>query len=255
MKTNELAVHSPAVHPSIITTKKSLTTIFIFGALFVFLLIFAVGCSDDSSTTNPIGTGSGSDNVTLSVKSDETVLDNADLIITEAKALITEVELETEPSGQSHHVRISPFVIYFNMSGTLISVTTGNLPSGTYNKIQFKIHKPEDTEVIPDPEFRTGSSGNQRFSFIVKGTYNGSSFVYRSKKSANLVINFNSLINLQSGAKNITVLVNPTLWFKNGNIVIDPNNSQNENTIDDNLKNSFRKAFKDDDKNGRPDDN
>jgi hypothetical protein len=249
MKTKTTALNS-----SILTIRQSLTAALMFAALFIFLLVLAIGCSDDSTITNP--TGSGNDNVTLSVKSDESIADNpADVIITEAKALITEVELETEPSGTSQHIRVAPFVVNFNMSGTLISIASANIPAGSYNKIKFKIHKPEDTEVITDPEFRTGSSGNERYSFIVKGTYNGTSFIYRSRKSANLVINFNSLINLQTSAKNITLLVNPSLWFKNGSVVIDPNNSQNENTIDDNLKNSFKRAFRDDNKDGLPDDN
>lgn len=239
---------------SIAITGKSLTATVIIAAVFVILLVFAAGCSDDSSITNT--TGSGSDNLSVSVKSDETALDNpADLVITEAKALITEVELETEPSGISQHIRISPFVVNYNMTGTLITMASANLPSGSYNKIKFKIHKPEDNETIPDPEFRTGSSGNERYSFIIKGTYNGTSFVYRSRKSADLVINLSSLINLQTGSRNITLVVNPSLWFKSGNTVLDPNNSQNDNTIDDNLKNSFKKAFRDDNRDGLPDDN
>jgi hypothetical protein len=51
------------------------------------------------------------------------------------------------------------------------------------------------------------------------------------------------------------MVVNPGSWFKNGSAIIDPSNPGNSNIIDDNLKNSFRRAFKDDDKNGMPDDN
>jgi hypothetical protein len=41
------------------------------------------------------------------------------------------------------------------------------------------------------------------------------------------------------------------MWFKNGGgIEIDPRDSGNENTIDDNLSNSFKNVFKDDDRNG-----
>lgn len=234
--------------------KQILISTILAGALFIILLVFAAGCSDDSSVAGTNNNnGNSTDNVSLSIMNDETVDNPLALTITEAKALITELEVETEPSGTSQYIRISPFVIYFNMSGSLVSVTTGNLPAGTYNKIKFKIHKPEDNEQIPDPDFRIGTSGNERFSFIIKGTYNGSSFVFRSKKSANLVINFNSLINHQSGERNITVLVNPMAWFNNGSL--DPLNPANEDAIDDNLKNSFRKAFKDDNKDGRPDDN
>lgn len=233
--------------------KQMLFSTIFAGALFVLLLIFAAGCGDEGSVVNSNGNTGGSDNLSLSVMNDETADNPLALTITEAKALITELEVETEPSGTSQHIRINPFVIYFNMSGSLVSVTTGSLPAGSYNKVKFKIHKPEDTEQIPDPDFRTGTSGNLRYSFIIKGVYNGTSFTYRSKKSANLVINFSSVINHQSGERNITVLVNPLSWFNNGSI--DPTNPANEDVIDDNLKNSFKRAFKDDNKDGRPDDN
>lgn len=230
--------------------------ILLIGIVLGIFLVFA-GCSEDSST-GPTGSGNpvgGSDNTSMSVKVDNGVSDASSVSITEAKALITEVELETEPSGSSQHIRIAPFVIYFNTGGALVTVTTGNLPSGTFNKIKFKIHKPEDTEPIPDPEFREGTSGNQRYSFIIKGTYNGSSFVYKSRKSASLVINLPTPISTGSNSRNITVLVNPSLWFTSGGSFLDPRNSVNENQIDDNLKNSFKRAFKDDNKDGSPDDN
>lgn len=232
---------------------KSIKTTIFLGAAFILLLVLAAGCGEDTVTNTA---NNSSDNVSLSVKSDENALDNpADLVITEAKALITEVELETEPSGQSHYVRIDPFVIYFNMSGQLISAIGGNIPQVNYNKIKFKVHKPEDNETPPDPEFKEGTSGNLRYSFIVKGTYNGNSFVYKSRRSANLVINLNSVISFQGSSKNITMIFNPSLWFKSGGNFIDPRDPQFEDLIDDNLKNSFRKAFRDDNKDGLPDDN
>lgn len=228
----------------------------LFTALFIALLTILNGCGDSgivsgSSNNNNNGTTSS---VSLSIKTENTVLDNpASLVIDEAKALITEVEAEQEPSGTSQHIRINPFVIYFNLSGNILTVTTGEIPQGNYNKIKFKIHKPEDSEPIPDPEFREGTSGNQRYSFIIKGRYNGNNFVYKSRKSANLVINLVRSTNLQTGSANFTMVVNPLTWFNNG--TLDPTNSGNSNAIDDNLKNSFRRAFRDDDKNGSPDDN
>ena len=42
--------------------------------------------------------------------------------------------------------------------------------------------------------------------------------------------------------------------MKGGNI-LDPSNSGNEDMIDDNLKNSFKRGFRDDNKDGGSDDN
>lgn len=233
---------------------RTLKTTILLGVVFIILLAFAAGCSEDNAVNTNNGSGNNTGNTSLSVKMDESVVD-AFPVISEAKALITEIELETEPSGISQEIRISPVVIYFNTGGTLVSVTAANMPAGTWNKIKFKIHKPEDTEPIPDPEFREGTSGNQRYSFIVKGTYNGNPFVYKSRKSASIVINLPAPITTGSTSRNLTVLVNPSLWFNNGGVVLDPTNSSNDDMIDDNLKNSFRRAFKDDNSDGQPDDN
>lgn len=235
-------------------TKKTNRGTIIAALLFIILMVFAAGCSEDNAT-NVNNTGGTDGNTSVSAMVDNSAVNPNEPVITEAKALITEVELETEPSGNSQHIRIEPIVIYFNTGGAVITVTSSNLPSGTWNKIKFKIHKPEDTEPIPDPEFREGTSGNLRYSFIVKGIYNGNSFVYKSRKSVNMVINLPVPIVTGNGSRNITVVVNPSLWFKSGMVVIDPSNPGNENIIDENLKNSFKKAFRDDDKNGQPDDN
>ncbi|MBI5403922.1 MAG: hypothetical protein HY959_11020 [Ignavibacteriae bacterium] len=219
------------------------------------LIFFAVisGCSNSDS---PVTSGSGSStsqNIGLSIMRNDNALDNplADtLIITSAKALINEVEVENQSPGTSVHV--NPFVIYFNSNGSIQEIIGGQIPAGTYTKIKFKIHKPEDNETPPDPEFKEGTSGNQRYSFIIKGTYNGSAFVYKSKQSASLILNFPSGINFATTKKNITVIFNKKSWFyKNG--LKDPNNSNNENEIDDNIRTSFKNAFLDDDKNGQPD--
>ena len=237
------------------TQKKSIGTTILLGILFIVLLAFTSGCGDSSSVTNSNGTGISTDNTSLSVKLDESVTGANYPVITEAKALITEIELETEPSGISQEIRISPVVIYFNTGGQVISVTAANLPSGTWNKIKLQIHKPEDTEPIPDPEFREGTSGNQRYSFIIKGTYNGNAFVYKSRKRADIIINLSTPLTTGNGSRNITLLVNPSLWFMNNGNVLDPTNSSNDDLIDDNLKNSFKRGFRDDNKDGRPDDN
>lgn len=235
------------------TIHRTAATTILFSILFIILLVFT-GCGEDSAVNNNTG-GNTEGNTSMSVKLDESITGSNYPVITEAKALITEIELETEPSGTSHEIHISPVVIYFNTGGQIVSVAAGNLPSGSWNKIKLKIHKPEDTEPITDPEFREGTSGNQRYSFIIKGTYNGNPFVYKSRKSAGIIINLNAPLNTGNGSRNITLLVNPSLWFINNGNVLDPGNSSNDDLIDDNLKNSFKRAFRDDNKDGQPDDN
>lgn len=224
------------------------------GLVFIFIIGFVAGCSNDpiSPSASSLNTEG---NLTLSVMSDESVIDAGEIIITEAKCLIGEVELETEPSSESIHLQINPFAVNLNSLNSAQLVASVNIPEGTYNKIKFQIHKPEDNETPPDPEFKTGESGNQRFSVIVKGIYNGNSFVYKSRKTANLVFSLSNSLLIQQGSRNLTMIINPSQWFIDGSSILDPRESSNENKIDNNIKNSFRSIIRDDNRDGQPDDN
>lgn len=226
-----------------ITTKQAVI------ALLILVSLTFQSCSGDEifSSNDP----AFENNLTLSIKADETISDGDDIIITEAKALIDKVELEALPSPAS--LPVSSFVVNLNSVTSPQLIASAIIPEGNYSKIKFEIHKPEDNEIPPDAEFKTGTGGNERFSIIIKGTYNGSSFIFKSKRSANLVIPFDSLLNVRSDLRNATLLIKSSLWFKNGNTILDPRDEANESIIENNIKGSFRRAFKDDNRDGHPD--
>ncbi len=53
------------------------------------------------------------------------------------------------------------------------------MPPGAWERPTFNIHKSEDDEAVPDPDFKAGSSGHQRFSVIVRGDVEGTPFVLK----------------------------------------------------------------------------
>ena len=48
------------------------------------------------------------------------------------------------------------------------------------------------------------------------------------------------------------MIMNPYKWFSSGSNYLDPNNSGNENAIDDKIRDAFRRVFLDNDLNGQP---
>ena len=214
--------------------------------ILTFAAVFFTGCDENGGITIP----SGTTELTLSAKSDESLANPPAVIITEVKALIHQVQLEQETNQNNQTITFEPFVVNFIINGNLKEMTTKYIIRDFYTKVKFQLHKPEDNEVPPDPEF---VSGTQKFSFIVKGTYNGSSFVYRSKRTSYVVVNFENTANINLTTMNVTVLFNEHGWFKNGSVDLDPRVAANETLIDENIKNSFKKAFLDNDKNGLPD--
>jgi hypothetical protein len=236
--------------------KAKLNSYLLTGIIISILIVgsFFSGCSDTPVDPN------GNVNPNETQLSFSTILDagvtddpNVTLSITEAKALITNVEIEISDSMKLYKKEM--FVINFDVNGNLKTVLTSNVPKGVFKKIKFKVHKPEDFETPPDPEFKTGTSGDQRFSFIVKGTYNGNPFIFKSRKSMNIVLDFATVVNITSSSSNMTMIVDKLKWFTVNGVLVDPSDPTFEDDIDDNIKDSFKKIFKDDDKNGIPDDN
>ncbi len=225
--------------------------IIIYFTVLAFMILFFEGCNDLFVISNPPDINRTS----VSLKNDQSLNTPLNVItIDDAKALITELEVETGGTIEDKEITVGPFVVHFILDGTIQSLDTGSIPDGKFTKIKFKIHKPDDNESPSDPEFKDGASGNQRYSFIIKGKFNGNPFVYKSRQSVGIIINLDSDINLANKKLNITVLFNAYGWFLSDGVIIDPRDPNNANVIDNNIKNSFRRAFKDDDKNGVPDD-
>lgn len=221
--------------------------------LFLIIGFLFAGCSDASNIagSNTGITGNPDDNTTISTKVEST-FDNpsASLNITEAKFLLRDVKFR-RTDGTEGEVKVGPLVINLDLSGNVKVSISGKIPAGTFNRLRFKIHKVEDFETSPDPEFKEGTSGSQRFSLIAKGTYNGSSFVYKSRKSINMELALQAPFTLEDGQEiNVTLAIDPYQWFRGGSDFLDPRVEDNENDIDDNIKDAFRRVFLDNNLNG-----
>lgn len=234
------------------TINKSLR-LFISAAILNIIPFLITGCDIGGDIVIP----SGATELSVNVKADDNVSGNpADVVvITEAKALITDIQYERERDGlnQLHHT--GPYVVNLALDGSLKEIMKGYIVRDIYTKAKFQVHKAEDGQQISDPEFIEGTGENQRYSFIIKGTYNGTPFTYKSKRSMDIVINFNKSSNVKNKTHNFTMLFNKTGWFMNGSAVLNPNLSQNADIIDNNIKSSFKKAFLDDNKDGAADSN
>lgn len=206
------------------------------------------GCSDN---TSPVA-----DNVDFSVTSSSGTTDFNDvLIIDTAKVLIKDIKLNVANANEdSVNFKVGPYVLYLNLNSSVNVISTAYIPPGTYDKVRFQIHKLEDAEAVPDPDFADMSG---RYSVVVKGTFNAVPFIYKSTKSAHQKLTFpGSLVVTINGVSNITLKVMPNLWFIKDGVILDPMNEINRNDIDNNIKDNINNNFKifvDNDRNGIPD--
>lgn len=217
----------------------------------VSLVFLFSSCSDNSVVYPRVENTGSNQNTAINLKLNRNAADNPpSLSIDDAKFLLKKVEFELEGSENEYEVELGPKVVSIDLSGALKQISSGVLPAGVYNKVKFEIHKAEDNESISDPEFKEGTQG---FSFIIKGKYNGKSFVYRAKRSISIIIIFDTPITIQEIQHYITMIIDGNSWFTANGTILDPADPGKENEIDDSITNSFGRAFKDDDHNGVPD--
>lgn len=213
--------------------------------LFISVSLFK-SCNDSANDPQPW------DNITVSLAIDKGLnkIGNDTIVLDTVKILLKDIKFR-QATGDSSNVKVGSVVVKLNLNGTPTEFAAGNVIAGNYSKIKFRLHKPEDADVISDPEFKAGSSGDLRYSVIVKGKFNGVPFIYKSTKTATQEVNLKNSINLTNDVKtNVTLSVNVNSWFYKGTVVLDPNNTVNKNDIDNNIKDSFLKAFRDSNKDG-----
>lgn len=216
-------------------------------ALMVTSVAFMTSCSSDNGS---------SANALFSLKTDNTITKFAvadTVVIDTAKVLVTRLKFNSS-GGDSHDVRVGPFVVNLDLSGAVKTIASTNIPQGTYNKVKFELHKPDVGESLPDADFYVGTADDQRFSVIIFGLYNGAHFIYKSRSVINESISISpALIVADSiGVANATLLVNPSLFFKKNGSYLDPTDttSSNRSAIDKSIQDAFKTALRDDKKNG-----
>ncbi len=226
----------------------------IFRSIIAFvtiaILAAANGCGEDTVNTQ-------ADNLDFSaMSSGDSVGDNIGILVLDTvKVLIKDIKLNVANNNQdSTNFKVGPFVLYLNMASSVNIISTGFIPAGTYDKVRFMVHKLENSEPVPDPDFE---DVNGRYSVVVKGRYSGISFVFKSDKSAHQKLTFPGNLQVSaSGKSNITLHVKPYIWFIKNGVYLDPadplNTSDIDNNIKDNINNNF-KIFVDNDRNGQPD--
>jgi hypothetical protein len=137
------------------------------------------------------------------------------------------------------------------LSGSVQTIVTTEVPAGTYRELKFELHKPDASEpgVAADPNLAALAAAQQ--SLIVDGTIDGQPFTFTSSVDAQQ--EFEGTFDVSSGAQNITLNIDVTGWFGgSGSARLDPRVSNDRSQIENNIHASFR-VFDDEDRDGRED--
>ncbi|NOS84600.1 MAG: hypothetical protein HOP31_05615 [Ignavibacteria bacterium] len=228
---------------------KKFTSYFAFGSLYILLIIFFTSCQDNQGDV--ITSSAGENNFSAGFYSSPGG-DNS-LQLTEAKFVLRKLVLETENSENECDVKLGPFIIQLDMTAKVVNAGIAKMPFGSYDEVKFQVHKPTPNDGITDPDFI--ESNSRRYSVVVRGYYNSVPFTYKSDLTVVKEIAFEGAP-VSIGAVPlvyITIRLEPYSWFWENGVFIDPSIEGNKHIIDQNIKLSLRRAFRDMDQNGEPD--
>ncbi len=135
------------------------------------------------------------------------------------------------------------FVVNLPLNQDSVMISTSQVPSGKYYGLFMHISRPDSADSAKFPDFVSGSSWKDRYSLIVKGTYNGQDFVYKSHRNFIIGMPINPPVTItdSTASVNVKLTVNTSKWFINPwtGKVIDPTDSTKFRMIDWTIMRSF----------------
>lgn len=228
--------------------------------IIVFLgpLLAFNACSD---STGPETNG----NINLSAKYSTAALQKVgiaaatDVMINKVTYILREIKFKSQKDSTDGMFKTTPLILELNLTGSVQDIGGLTVPFGTYNRLEFDIHRAEakDTTSMTAEQkikIRPFFVGD-RYSIIIEGTVidgvTQKNFVYKSKINMKQKIDLaQSLVVSESdNSINTTMFISSWGWFKDGNNILDPTDTKNESKIDNNIKQSI-KAVKDKNKDG-----
>jgi hypothetical protein len=155
-------------------------------------------------------------------------------------------------------LEFGPVLLDLPLGGGAAQVFTVEVASGTYDELEFEIHKPEDDGDANDAAFLAAHPDFRGVSIRVTGSYNGTPFTYTTDLGEEQEQALVPPLSLATAtATDLTLFVDINNWFRTGAAtLIDPASANeggaNESLVEDNIENSID-AFEDDDRDGDDD--
>jgi hypothetical protein len=239
------------------------------------ILLAAAACSEGTTGTVSLALTtappSGAPQVTTAGDSTVIALGNDTIILRSAELVLREIELKAVEDAACDTIADNDDCEEFETGPVLVSLPLGttatetmisiSAPRGQYDELEFKIHKPRDSDesafIAAHPDF-------DGVSIRVTGTYSQggtrSDFTFTSDLEAEQEIALAPPITVSEGAgTTVTLRIDVATWFLNagGTALVDPasgNKGQaNESVVKDRIEASID-AFRDDDHDGHDDD-
>ena len=171
--------------------------------------------------------------------------------ITKATFLIRNIKYKTQSEGETESMfKTTPLILELDMDEEVHTIDDVEVLSGTYNRIEFDIHKAvaEDTLEMEDQlkEKFMQFLEDGKYSIILEGKItedgNEEDFIYKSKVNVKQKNDLDEplVISEDSPSGEVLLMFSSATWFSsNSGEILDPRASTNNNQIDKNIRNSI----------------
>jgi hypothetical protein len=191
------------------------------------------------------------------------------LELTRVALVLREIELSSDEvescdhsgvEGDDDHceeLEVGPVLLELPLDGGVSHVVTIDVPAGTYDELEFEVHKPGDDSA--DLAFLQAHPGFDGVSILVEGSFDGVAFVFTQDLSEEQEVSLDDPLLVQDGVPaNVTLRIDVSGWFVAGDgTLIDPatagHGGTNEALVETNIRRSID-AFEDHDEDGEHDD-
>ncbi len=168
---------------------------------------------------------------------------------------------DDQPSDDAcEAVKIGPQLFAVPLDAGAQRVLTVDVDAGTYRRLKFHVHKPEDDGNQIDAGFLANHPEFKKISIRIEGAFNDTPFTFETDLNAVQQITFDTpLIVGTTGPVDVTMFLDLATWFQNGQATefVDPatalKGGSNHNLVEQNIKRSIR-VFRDSDHDGDDDD-
>jgi len=162
-----------------------------------------------------------------------------------------------ECGEQDDELEAGPVLVDLPLGG-IERTFTADVPAGTFDALEFQIHKLSGDGDAADQDFLKAHPDFAGISIRVKGTFKGTDFTYTSDLDVQQELKFEQPVVVQAGTPaSVTIKLDLDGWFRSGGgTLVDPTTAaagaENEHLVRDNIVRSFH-AFQDNDEDGMDD--
>jgi hypothetical protein len=239
------------------------------GLAFSALILSIGGCSDSDmgevslqlATRGPASIATGEPGqLIITSGPDEIVVDEVQLVLRKVRldgAPTASCPTDAEGDSQCAGLRLGPVLFDLPLEEGAEPIFSAAVPIGTYNRINFQIHRP--TNANEDADFLADHPDLEGLSIRVLGSYNGTPFTFASDLTeVEDVVLVEPVEVVAEEELQVTLHVDVSGWFANegGTGLVDPSQANDggpfESLVERQIRDSFR-AFQDEDLDGAAD--